>query len=121
MNDFETDRYIVQIDHRDGYKLGEMARNIKDGHWLKRRNYCQGFENLMGQDAILPTPISKNRKFHFFTILIELDRPDDGFLKELSENNFLYQLYGIMTGSFHSNIPFETEQAENLPFPCFVQ
>jgi hypothetical protein len=75
----------------------------------------------MGQDAILPTPISKNRKFHFFTILIELDRPDDGFLKELSENNFLYQLYGIMTGSFHSNIPFETEQAENLPFPCFVQ
>jgi hypothetical protein len=74
----------------------------------------------MGQDAILPTPISKNRKFHFFTILIELDRPDDNFLKELSEKKFLYQLYGITTGSFHSNIPFETEQAEDLPFQCLI-
>ena len=120
MNEFETDRYIVQVAHRDGYKLGELARNIKDGHWLKRHSYCQGFENLMGQDAILPTPISKNRKFHFFTILIELDRPDDRFLKELSEKNFLYQLYGITTGSFHSNIPFETEQPEDLPFQCLI-
>ena len=120
MYEFETDRYIVQVAHRDGYKLGELARNIKDGHWLKRHSYCQDFENLMGQDAILPTPISKNRKFHFFTILIELDRPSDKFLKELSEKNFLYQLYGITTGSFHSNIPFKTEQSEDLPFQCLI-
>jgi len=120
MYEFETDRYIVQVAHRDGYKLGELARNMKDGHWLKRHSYCQDFENLMGQDAILPTPISKNRKFHFFTILIELDRPDDRFLEELSEKNFLYQLYGITTGSFHSNIPFKTEQSEDLPFQCLI-
>ena len=120
MYEFETDRYIVQVAHRDGYKLGELARNMKDGHWLKRHSYCQDFENLMGQDAILPTPISKNRKFHFFTILIELDRPDDRFLEELSEKSFLYQLYGITTGSFHSNIPFETEQSEDLPFQCLI-
>ena len=120
MYEFETDRYIVQVAHRDGYKLGELARNMKDGHWLKRHSYCQDFENLMGQDAILPTPISKNRKFHFFTILIELDRPDDRFLEELSEKNFLYQFYGITTGSFHSNIPFETEQSEDLPFQCLI-
>ena len=120
MYEFETDRYIVQVAHRDGYKLGELARNMKDGHWLKRHSYCQDFENLMGQDAILPTPISKNRKFHFFTILIELDRPDNRFLEELSEKNFLYQLYGITTGSFHSNIPFETEQSEDLPFQCLI-
>ena len=120
MYEFETDRYIVQVAHRDGYKLGELARNMKDGHWLKRHSYCQDFENLMGQDAILPTPISKNRKFHFFTILIELDRPDDRFLEELSEKNFLYQLYGITTGSFRSNIPFETQQSEDLPFQCLI-
>ena len=120
MYEFETDRYIVQVAHRDGYKLGELARNMKDGHWLKRHSYCQDFENLMGQEAILPTPISKNRKFHFFTILIELDRPDNRFLEELSEKNFLYQLYGITTGSFHSNIPFETEQSEDLPFQCLI-
>ena len=120
MYEFETDRYIVQVANRDGYKLGELARNMKDGHWLKRHSYCQDFENLMGQDAILQTPISKNRKFHFFTILIELDRPDDRFLEELIEKNFLYQLYGITTGSFHSNIPFETEQSEDLPFQCLI-
>jgi hypothetical protein len=69
---------------------------MKDGRWLIKQNYCDAFENLMGKDAILPTPISLNKKF-------------------------LYQLYGIQTAAFLSNIPFETEDITDLPFNCFIK
>ena len=77
MSEFETDNYILQVAHRDGYKLGELARNMKDGRWLLKQNFCDTFENLMGKDAMLPTPISSNKKFHFFTLFMKLENPND--------------------------------------------
>ena len=121
MSEFETDNYILQVAHRDGYQLGELARNMKDGRWLIKQNYCDTFENLMGKDAMLPTPISSNKKFHFFTLFMKLGNPHESLLDELSQKIFLYQLYGIQTAAFLSNIPFETEDITDLPFNCFIK
>ena len=121
MSEFETDNYILQVAHRDGYKLGELARNMKDGRWLLKQNYCDAFENLMGKDAMLPTPISSNKKFHFFTLFMKLENPNEDLLDELSQKKFLYQIYGIQTAAFLSNIPFETEDIGDLPFNCFIK
>ena len=52
MSEFETDNYILQVAHRDGYKLSELARNMKDGRWLIKHNYCDTFENSMGKEEI---------------------------------------------------------------------
>ena len=74
----------------------------------------------MGADVIIPTPISSNRKFHFFTILLHIEKPEEKLLEELSDGRFLYQLYGIQTHSFFSNIPFDREKKEELPFQSLI-